>query len=81
VEAGHETLWTHGAGDRSLAGIGRAIAVALAEEGAEVAINYVSNEPLARTLVTQIQGLGRRAILARADISDYPDTFRMAQES
>ena len=61
-------------------GIGRAIAVALAEEGADVAINYVSSESAARQTAEQIQKLGRRAILARADVSDYPDTFRMAQE-
>ncbi len=61
-------------------GIGRAIALALAEEGADVAVNYVSNEDAATTLVAEIQAQGRRAVLARADVSDYPDTFRMAQE-
>lgn len=61
-------------------GIGRAIALALAAEGADVAVNYVSNEGVARNLVEEIQAQGRRAILARADVSDYPDTFRMAQE-
>ncbi|MGH2403303.1 MAG: 3-oxoacyl-[acyl-carrier-protein] reductase [bacterium] len=61
-------------------GIGRAIAVALSEEGADVAINYVSNEDAARTLADEIRAQERRAILAKADISDYPDTFRMAQE-
>src|SRR5215831_776266 len=61
-------------------GIGRAIALALAEEGADVAINYVSNEGLAKDLAAHITKLGRRAILAQADVADYPDTFRMAQE-
>ena len=61
-------------------GIGRAIALALAEEGANVAINYVSNEGLAKDLAAHITKLGRRAILAQADVADYPDTFRMAQE-
>jgi len=60
-------------------GIGRKIALALAEEGAEVAVNYVSNEPAAREVVEAIHKLGRRGILAQADVSDYPDTFRMAQ--
>ena len=45
-------------------GIGRAIALALAEEGADVAVNYVSNEGLAKEVAEQIQKLGRRAILA-----------------
>lgn len=61
-------------------GIGRAIAFALAAEGADVAVNYVSNEEIARSLVDEIRGQGRQAMLARADVSDYPDTFRMAQE-
>jgi 3-oxoacyl-[acyl-carrier protein] reductase len=61
-------------------GIGRAIALALADEGADVAINYVANEPAAVDVAEHIGKMGRRAILARADVSDYPDTFRMAQD-
>ncbi len=60
-------------------GIGRAIALALAEEGADVAINYVSSEAAARDGADQITKMGRRALLAQADVGDYPDTFRMAQ--
>jgi 3-oxoacyl-[acyl-carrier protein] reductase len=60
-------------------GIGRAIALALAEEGADVAVNYVSSETAAREVVAQIEKTGRRGILAQADVSDFPDTFRMAQ--
>ena len=61
-------------------GIGRAIALALAEEGADVAVNYVSSEAAARDVAEHIQKTGRRAILAQADVADYPDTFRMAQD-
>jgi 3-oxoacyl-(acyl-carrier-protein) reductase len=61
-------------------GIGHAIALALAEEGADVAVNYVSSEVPAKQVVEQIQKIGRRAILAQADVADYPDTFRMAQD-
>ena len=61
-------------------GIGRAIALGLAEEGADVAVNYVSSDAAARDVVDQIQKMGRRAILAQADVADYPDTFRMAQQ-
>src|SRR6266850_1752877 len=61
-------------------GIGRAVALALAEEGADVAINYVSSEAGARDVVDHVQKMGRKAILAQADVSDYPDTFRMAQD-
>jgi 3-oxoacyl-(acyl-carrier-protein) reductase len=61
-------------------GIGRAIALALAEEGADVAVNYVASERAARDVAEHIQKMGRRAMLAQADVSDYPDTFRMAQD-
>jgi 3-oxoacyl-[acyl-carrier protein] reductase len=61
-------------------GIGRAIALALAEEGADVAVNYVSSEGPARDVVENIKKMGRHAMLAQADVGDYPDTFRMAQE-
>src|SRR5215468_5193931 len=46
-------------------GIGRAIALALAEEGADVAINYVSSETAAREVADAVQKLGRRAMLAQ----------------
>ena len=47
-------------------GIGRAIAIGLAEEGADVAVNYVSNEVAAQEVFDQIAKLGRRGVLARA---------------
>src|ERR1700687_1463441 len=61
-------------------GIGRAIALALAEEGADVAVNYVSSETPAKQVVEHILKMGRRAMLAQADVADFPDTFRMAQD-
>src|SRR5213594_4611938 len=61
-------------------GIGRAIALALGEEGADVAVNYVSSEGPARDVVENIRKMGRHSVLAQADVGDYPDTFRMAQE-
>jgi 3-oxoacyl-(acyl-carrier-protein) reductase len=61
-------------------GIGRAIALALAEEGADVAVNYVSSAGPAKEVAELIGKMGRRAMLAQADVGDYPDTSRMAQE-
>src|SRR5437660_5501033 len=61
-------------------GIGRAIALALGEEGADVAVNYVSREGPARDVVENSKKMGRRAMLAQADVGDFPDTFRMAQD-
>ena len=61
-------------------GIGRAVALAMAEEGADVAVNYVSSEGAAKEVAEQIGKMGRRSVLAQADVADYPDTFRMAHE-
>src|SRR5262249_37089441 len=61
-------------------GIGRAIALELAREGADVAVNYLASEGPALEVAREIEKLGRRALAVRADVSDFPDTFRMAQE-
>jgi 3-oxoacyl-[acyl-carrier protein] reductase len=61
-------------------GIGRAIALELAREGADVAVNYLASEGAALEVAREIEKLGRRAMAIRADVSDFPDTFRMAQD-
>src|SRR5688500_16182385 len=48
-------------------GIGAAIARRLAQDGADVAITYVSSPEKARSVVTAIEGLGRRALAIQAD--------------
>ena len=50
-------------------GIGQAIAVALAQAGADVAVNYREREAEARETCRQVDGLGRRSLAVRADIS------------
>ena len=60
-------------------GIGRAIAIALAKDGADVAINYQSNDVAAAEVVEEIQQMGRQAVTAKADVSDALETYRMAQ--
>ncbi len=50
-------------------GIGRAAAIAFAQGGASVAINYVRNERAAQEVVDEISKLGRKAISVKADIS------------
>jgi glucose 1-dehydrogenase len=52
------------------AGIGRAAALALAQQGADVAINYLTYPESAEELAGQVRGLGRRALLCRVDVSD-----------
>jgi 3-oxoacyl-[acyl-carrier protein] reductase len=60
-------------------GIGRAIAIALAREGAEVAVNYRSREEEANAVALAIRELGRRSIAVRADVSKCDDVVRMIQ--
>jgi 3-oxoacyl-[acyl-carrier protein] reductase len=50
-------------------GIGKAVALYLAEEGADVAINYVVNPSDAQEVVKEIQALGRKALAVEADVS------------
>lgn len=51
-------------------GIGRAIALALGDAGADVVINYVSGEEKAQCLAEEIRDKGVRALALRADVSD-----------
>lgn len=51
-------------------GIGRATCLALAREGARVAVNYVSNAKAAKEVVAEIERLGGKAIIVGADVSD-----------
>jgi NAD(P)-dependent dehydrogenase (short-subunit alcohol dehydrogenase family) len=50
-------------------GIGKAIALRLAELGADVAVNYVTRAGDARRVVEQVEALGRRAFAMQADVS------------
>jgi 3-oxoacyl-[acyl-carrier protein] reductase len=55
-------------------GIGRATALVLAEQGAEVAISYVGNEAAARETVTAIEAAGGKAQALKFDVSDTAAT-------
>jgi glucose 1-dehydrogenase len=52
------------------AGIGRATALALAQEGADVAVNYLTYPEQAEALAEQVRGLGRRVLLCPVDVAD-----------
>ena len=60
-------------------GIGRAIAIELAREGAKVAINYVSNDAKAQEVVDEITKLGGTCILAKANIADPQEARAMVK--
>jgi NAD(P)-dependent dehydrogenase (short-subunit alcohol dehydrogenase family) len=51
-------------------GLGRASALALAAEGADVIITYKSNEDAARAVVAEVEALGRRATALPLDVAD-----------
>jgi NAD(P)-dependent dehydrogenase (short-subunit alcohol dehydrogenase family) len=58
-------------------GIGRAIALGLAEDGADVAVNYRRDAEAAQQTVTEIEKLGRRARAYAASVESYDDDQRM----
>ena len=50
-------------------GVGRAIALAYAREGAKVMVNYTSNEKAANEVVEAIQKMGSQAVAVKADVA------------
>ena len=51
-------------------GIGRAVAIAFAREGADVLISYLSEDSDAQDVASYVEKAGRRAVLVRGDVSD-----------
>jgi 3-oxoacyl-[acyl-carrier protein] reductase len=60
-------------------GIGRACAIALAEAGADIAVNYLVQEGKAKETVSLVEEAGKRAILAQADVSKSEQVDRMVK--
>jgi 3-oxoacyl-[acyl-carrier protein] reductase len=50
-------------------GVGRAVALAYATEGAKVIVNYTSNEKAAKEVVEAIQKMGSQAVAVKADVA------------
>ena len=61
-------------------GIGRGIALSLARQGAEVAINYRSSKEEAEEVQGEIEKLGRRSIIVQADVSQKEAVEKMVAE-
>jgi len=61
-------------------GIGRAIAVVLAREGVNVAVNYRRHDTEAKQVVAEIERLGCKGLCVKADVSSYADAEKMVQQ-
>ena len=61
-------------------GIGRAVALTLAREGASVAVNYVNGAKEAEGVANEIKAIGRRAITVKADVSNQEQVKKMFAE-
>ncbi|MEP6828793.1 MAG: SDR family oxidoreductase [Rhizomicrobium sp.] len=58
-------------------GIGRGVAVALGQAGADVVINYVDGDPAAEEVAEQIRQAGAKALIYKADVSSEAEVGAM----
>ncbi|MCL5960224.1 MAG: 3-oxoacyl-ACP reductase FabG [Chloroflexi bacterium] len=61
-------------------GIGKAITLLLAQEGADVAINYAHSERQAMQAADQVRALGRKAMVVQADVSNASEVRDMVDK-
>lgn len=61
-------------------GIGRAIALRLAEEGANVVVNFLRKRSAAEETMREIEAKGRRALLVRANVGDAQQIKQMFEQ-
>ncbi|MCD4674991.1 MAG: 3-oxoacyl-ACP reductase FabG [Desulfobacula sp.] len=61
-------------------GIGRAIALMYAKEGADILVNYHSNDAAAKDTVGEIEKLGRKGVAVAADVANYESAQNMVEE-
>jgi glucose 1-dehydrogenase len=62
-------------------GIGQAIALKLAEEGADLAINYRRNREGGEDTGNQIRAMGRRCVVIQADVGKIEEARRLVEET
>jgi NAD(P)-dependent dehydrogenase (short-subunit alcohol dehydrogenase family) len=62
-------------------GIGRAIAIGLAQAGADVALTYREKTDEARNVVREIEALGRRGLALRMDVADRASVEAAAKDA
>lgn len=61
-------------------GIGKAISLMYAKEGADILVNYHSNDAAAKETVAEIEKLGRKGVAVAADVADYKSAQNMVDE-
>lgn len=61
--------------------LGRAVALRMAEEGADVAVHYRGSQAAAREVVAQIEKLGRRGVALQADLCQGAEIKRLFAEA
>ena len=62
-------------------GIGRAIALKLASQGAQIVVNYTSNSAAADSVVKEVEALGSKAIAVQANVSMASDIENLIKET
>ncbi|MDZ7698579.1 MAG: 3-oxoacyl-ACP reductase family protein [Deltaproteobacteria bacterium] len=60
-------------------GVGKAVALAYAKEGAKVVVNYTSNEKAAKDVVKTIESMGSEAIFVKADVAQKTDAAALVK--
>jgi 3-oxoacyl-[acyl-carrier protein] reductase len=61
-------------------GIGQAIALTMAREGADIALNCSSSVEAAEEVAGEIRGLGRQAVVFKADVANKAEVFNMVEQ-
>ena len=62
-------------------GVGRAVALGFAKQGANVIVNYTSNENAASEVVSEIQSMGGKAISVKADVAQKPEAENLVNSA
>ena len=62
-------------------GVGRAVALGFAKQGANVIVNYTSNENAANEVVAAIQSAGGKAISVKADVAQKPEAQNLVNSA
>jgi 3-oxoacyl-[acyl-carrier protein] reductase len=60
-------------------GVGRAISLAFAREGANIIVNYAGNEKAANEVVDMIHKMGRKAVAVKGDVGNEADAQRIIE--